>query len=110
MKDSETQELCDISNSCKRELPEENSCKREIPLSNYYSVRNFLQKEISLKKLTNEALTRSNILTISNLCRKLCKENGIPVYKAHSSKTRFRPKTVSLYPYSILSKAVYETE
>ena len=90
MKDSETRELCDIAN--------------------YYSVRNFLQKEISLKKLTNEALTRSNILTISNLCRKLCKENGIPVYKAHSSKTRFRPKAVSLYPYSILSKAVYETE
>mgnify|MGYP003595619743 CR=1 FL=1 len=108
MKDSETQELCDIANSCRHWRP---ACgKREIQLSNYYSVRNFLQKEISLKKLTNEALTRSNILTISNLCRKLCKENGIPVYKAHSSKTKFRPKTVSLYPYSILQMAVYETE
>lgn len=82
----------------------------EIPLSSYYSVRNFLQKEISLKRLTNEALTRSNILRVSNLCRKLCKENGIPMYKTHSSKTRFRPKTVSIYPYSILTKVIYETE
>lgn len=81
----------------------------ENDIASYYSVRNFLQKEIGLKKLTNEVLTRSNILTVSNLCRKLCKENEIPVYKAHSSKTRFRPKTVSLYPYSILTKAVYET-
>ncbi len=81
----------------------------ENDITNYYSVRNFLQKEIGLKKLTNEVLTRSNILTVSNLCRRLCKENGIPTYKAHSSKTRFRPKTVSLYPYSILTKVIYET-
>lgn len=81
-----------------------------VDIATYSSVRNFLQKEISLKKLTNKVLTRSNILTLSNLCRKLCKEAGIPIYKAHSSKTRFRPKTVSLYPYNILTKAVYETE
>lgn len=82
----------------------------ENDIASYYSVRNFLQKEIALKNLTNKVLTRSNILTLSNLSRRLCKEAGIPIYKAHSSKTRFRPKTVSLYPYHILQKAVYETQ
>lgn len=82
----------------------------ENDIASYYSVRNFLQKEIGLKKLTNEVLTRSNILTLSNLSRRLCKQAGIPIYKAHSSKTRFRPKTVSLYPYYILQKAIHETQ
>lgn len=81
-----------------------------IDTATYSSVRNFLQKEIWLRNLTNEVLTRSNILTLSNLCRRLCKQAGIPIYKAHSSKTRFRPKTVSLYPYYILQRAVYETQ